>query len=254
MNQIDFDQPPQRDLTQLRSSDYSREIDLLTTPLRDLNATLQAFGSSTKAEEASSFRVLSPNGAHAIAVGIDAPVDVEISGHVGYYCGGMNKRASIVVEGNAGQGVGENMMSGLIHVKGDASQCAGASAHGGLLLIEGNASARCGISIKGADIVVKGGIGHLSGFMGQSGRLVAFGDAGEALGDSIYEARIYVRGKVESLGADCIEKELRDGHRAELFALLKQADEAHKVDVSDFRRYGSARKLYNFHIDNAGAY
>ncbi len=253
MNQIDIGNWSQRDLNQLRSSSYTRKIDLLTTPLRDLNAMLQALGSDTKTGE-TSVRVLNPNGAHAIAVGIDAPLDVEIAGHVGYYCGGMNKWASIVIDGNAGQGVGENMMSGLIHVKGDASQCAGATAHGGLLLIEGNASARCGISMKGVDIVVKGGIGHLSGFMGQAGRLVAFGDAGEALGDSIYEARIYVRGKVESLGADCIEKELTDEHRAELFALLKQADEAHKVDVSDFRRYGSARKLYNFHIDNAGAY
>ena len=26
------------------------------------------------------------------------------------------------------------------------------------------------------------------------------------------------------------------------------------VDVAGFRRYGSARKLYNFHIDHAGSY
>ena len=26
------------------------------------------------------------------------------------------------------------------------------------------------------------------------------------------------------------------------------------VDPADFRRYGSARQLYNFTIDNAGAY
>jgi hypothetical protein len=26
------------------------------------------------------------------------------------------------------------------------------------------------------------------------------------------------------------------------------------VDPGDFRRYGSARRLYNFAIDNAGAY
>lgn len=253
MKQIELGKWSQRDLNQLRPSNYTRKIDLLTTSLSDLNATLQALGSATKTDEAS-FRILNPNGAHAIAVGIDAPLEVEIAGHVGYYCGGMNKLASIVIDGNAGQGVGENMMSGLIHVKGDASQCAGATAHGGLLLIDGNASARCGISMKGVDIVVKGDIGHLSAFMGQTGRLVAFGDAGDALGDSIYEARIYVRGTVEGLGADCIEKELRDKHRAELFALLKQAGEAHKIDVSEFQRYGSARKLYNFHIDNAEAY
>jgi methylamine---glutamate N-methyltransferase subunit B len=227
------------------------EVDLAATQLRDLNAQLQALRNDTNE---TFWRVLNPAGGHAIAVGIDAPVDVEISGHVGYFCAGMNKNARIIIDGNAGQGVGENMMSGLIHVKGDASQSAGATGHGGLLLIEGNAGARCGISMKGIDIVVKGEIGHLSAFMGQTGRLVVFGDAGDALGDSIYEARLYVRGKVASLGADCIEKELRDEHRAELFALLEQAGEAHTVDVSEFRRYGSARKLYNFHIDNAGAY
>ena len=78
--------------------------------------------------------------------------------------------------------------------------------------------------------------------------------AGEALGDSIYEARVYVRGPVASLGADCIEKEMRDEHRAELLELLKASGEDHKVDIAEFRRYGSARKLYNFNIDNAGAY
>ena len=227
------------------------EIDLGVTTLRDLNARLQAIGDDTNE---TLWRVLNPDGAHAIAVGIDAPVDVEIAGHVGYFCAGMNKSARILIDGNAGQGVGENMMSGLIRVKGDASQSAGATGHGGLLLIEGNAGARCGISMKGIDIVVKREIGHLSAFMGQAGRLVVFGDAGEALGDLLYEARLYVRGKVGSLGADCIEKELRDEHRAELFGLLVKAGEAHAVDVSEFRRYGSARKLYNFHIDNAGAY
>lgn len=146
------------------------------------------------------------------------------------------------------------MMSGLIHVKGDASQSAGATGRGGLLIVDGNASARCGISMKGIDIVVKGDIGHLSAFMGQNGRLVVFGEAGEALGDSIYESRIYVRGPVASLGADCVEKDMRDEHRAELIELLKTSGEAHKVDVAEFRRYGSARKLYNFNIDNAGAY
>ena len=37
-------------------------------------------------------------------------------------------------------------------------------------------------------------------------------------------------------------------------ALLKASGEDHKVDIAEFRRYGSARKLYNFNIDNAGAY
>ena len=35
--------------------------------------------------------VLNPKGQHAVAVGIDAPIHVEIKGSVGYYCAGMNK-------------------------------------------------------------------------------------------------------------------------------------------------------------------
>ena len=89
--------------------------------------------------------------------------------------------------------------------------------------------------------------------MAQTGRLVVCGDAGEALGDSIYEARLYVRGAVASLGADCVEKELRDEHRAELAALLAQAGLA-DADPGEFRRYGSARRLYTFDVDNAGEY
>ena len=119
-------------------------------------------------------------------------------------------------------------------------------------MIQGDASSRCGISMKGIDIVVGGSVGHMSAFMAQTGCLVVCGDAGEALGDSIYEARLYVRGSVASLGADCVEKELRPEHLDELARLLARAELA--ADPSDFRRYGSARRLYNFHIDNAGAY
>jgi glutamate synthase domain-containing protein 3 len=252
MNKTNLVGTPARNVrTVLPSTRWTHEMDVAATGVSSLNVLLQALRNDTNE---TLWRILNPMGGHAIAVGVDAPIDVEISGHVGYFCGGMNKNARIVINGNAGQGVGENMMSGVIHVKGDASQSAGATGHGGLLLVEGNAGARCGISMKGIDIVVKGEIGHLSAFMGQTGRLVAFGDAGDALGDSIYEARLYVRGKVASLGVDCIEKELRDEHKAELFALLEQAGEARTIDVSEFRRYGSARKLYNFHLDNAGAY
>jgi len=226
-------------------------FDLAKTPVRELNAALHRLSPSTNE---TLWTVSNPCGEHSIAVGVDADITINIHGNAGYFCGGMNKNATIVVEGSAGQGVGENMMSGLIHVKGDASQSAGATGRGGRLIVDGNASARCGISMKGIDIIVKGDIGHLSAFMGQNGRLVVFGEAGEALGDSLYEARLYVRGPVASLGADCIQKEMRDEHKSELIELLKSTGDAFKVDVSEFKRYGSARKLYNFNIDNAGAY
>jgi glutamate synthase domain-containing protein 3 len=232
-----------------RSGVEATDVDLAVTPLRELNAALHAVGD----DGPSRWRVLNPRGAHALAAGIDAPIEVDVEGHAGYYCAGMNQQATVRVHGNAGVGLAENIMSGTVIVDGSASQSAGATGHGGLVSIRGDASARCGISMKGVDIVVRGSVGHMSAFMAQKGRLVVCGDAGEALGDSIYEARLYVRGEVASLGADCIEKELRDDHRAELAELLEQA-ELGDVDASDFRRYGSARKLYNFHVDNAGAY
>ena len=107
--------------------------------------------------------------------------------------------------------------------------------------------------MKGVDIVVRGSVGHLSAFMAQTGCLLVCGDAGDALGDSIYEARLYVRGTVAGLGADCIEKEMRDEHLAQVRGLLERAG-IDDVDPADFRRYGSARQLYNFTIDNAAAY
>ena len=58
--------------------------------------------------------------------------------------------------------------------------------------------------MKGINIVVKGSVGHMSAFMAQKGNLVIMGDADADLGDSIYEAKIFVKGKVKSLGADCV--------------------------------------------------
>jgi glutamate synthase domain-containing protein 3 len=226
-------------------------IDLSCTALRELNGALHGLSPDTNETR---WDVFNPRGLHSVAAGIDAPIQVEVHGHVGYYCAGMNKRAHVIVRGNAGQGVAENMMSGHVHVQGDASQAAGASGCGGLLEIDGNASARCGISMKGIDIVVKGSVGHLSAFMAQAGNLVVLGDAGEALGDSIYEAHLYVRGQVKGLGADCVEKPIKDHHKAELKKLLDRTGVNGSVDIGEFRRYGSARKLYRFHIDNVGSY
>jgi glutamate synthase domain-containing protein 3 len=234
-------------------------FDLAELSVRELNQSLHSGllspGSDGRASDAAGGRVvvLNPGGRHAIAVGLDAPYEVEIEGHVGYYCAGMNKLATVRVRGNCGVGVAENIISGRVVVEGSASQSAGATGRGGLLVIHGDASARCGISMKGADIVVRGSIGHMGAFMGQKGCLVVCGDAGESLGDSLYEARLYVRGSVAGLGADCVEKEMRSEHVEQVRELLSRAD-FEDVDPGEFRRYGSARRLYNFHVDNLGAY
>jgi methylamine---glutamate N-methyltransferase subunit B len=225
-------------------------VDLARTPLRELNARLHA--AAHEVDHAPlRWRVDNPGGRHAIAVGLDAPFEVEVDGHVGYYCAGMNQQASVRVHGNCGVGVAENIMSGSVTVEGNASQSAAATGRGGLVVIHGDASSRCGISMKGVDIVVRGSVGHMSAFMAQKGRLLVCGDAGDALGDSIYEAQLYVRGTAAGLGADCVEKELREEHLAEVGKLLERAG-IDDVDPAEFRRYGSARELYNFTVDDAG--
>jgi len=226
----------------------SRELDLAEVGLREINSRLHALALTPGPRR---WRITNPGGEHAIAAGLDADIEVDVDGHVGYYCAGMNKRATVRVHGMCGVGVAENIMSGTVIVDGNASAAAAASGRGGLVVIRGDASARCGISMKGVDVVVGGSAGHMSAFMAQKGRLVVCGDAGDALGDSLYEARIYVRGTVASLGADCVEKEMRDEHEAELHELLELAGVG---PLDGFRRYGSARRLYNFHRDNAGEY
>jgi glutamate synthase domain-containing protein 3 len=209
-----------------------KEFDLAKTPLREVNRYLhrEASGAGVKR-----VKILNADGAHSIAAGVHAPLEVEIDGHAGYYAGGMNMHAHITVRGNAGPGVGENMMSGTIRVEGFASTAAGASAHGGTLVVLGDAALRCGISLKGGDIVVGGDVGSFSA------------DAGDALGDSLYEAVIYVRGKVRSLGADARFEPMTEADFAAVGELLGRAGLSR--DPKSFQRVASARSLYHWNAD-----
>ncbi|MEO8297143.1 MAG: protein glxC [Burkholderiales bacterium] len=222
----------------------SLTFDLSRDGVRPLNQYLHGDASQLRGQHV---EVANPDGAHNIAVGMNAAVKVSIAGHAGYYAAGMNMLADVVIEGSAGTGVAENMMSGRVHVKGFASNSAGASAHGGLLVIDGDAGLRCGISLKGGDIVVGGSVGSFSGFMAQAGRMVICGNAGDALGDSLYEAVIYVKGEIKSLGADARIEPLGDADITALTDLLAAAGLQH--DPQDFKRVASARSLYHWNAD-----
>ena len=47
---------------------------------------------------------------------------------------------------------------------------------------------------------------------------------------------------------------MRAGHLDLLADLLQRSEAEHLARPEEFRRYGSARKLYSFHVDNAGDY
>lgn len=219
-------------------------FDLAQQPLREVNQFLHRPAEAVAGRQV---RIENPDGAHNIAVGLNAPVQVTVAGHAGYYAGGMNQLAEITITGSASTGVAENMMSGKVHVKGFASNGAGASAHGGLLVIEGDAGLRCGISLKGGDIVVGGSVGSFSGFMAQAGRMVICGNAGHALGDSLYEAVIYVKGSIASLGADAQIEPMTAADLDAVATLLAAAGLDH--DPASFKRIASARSLYHWNAD-----
>ncbi len=221
-----------------------KEFDLARDKVRDINEFLHHRLATSEVQEV---EVLNPDGAHSIAVGVDAPVQVHIRGHAGYFIAGMNKQAHVNIHGNVGWSVAENMMSGRVHVHGHASESAGASAHGGLLVIDGDASSRCAISLKGGDIVVGGNVGHFSAFMAQAGNLIVCGDAGPNLGDSLYEARIYVRGRIHSLGSDAKFEAMTDNDYQTVQRLLTAAGLDH--DPKTFQCVASAKTLYHWNAD-----
>jgi len=218
--------------------------DLATGTVRELNRMLHGdlLGQGVR-------RVVieNPDGAHNIAVGLDAPLQIDINGHAGYFTAGQNMQAHVTVHGNAGRSLAENIMSGRVRVKGYASESVAASGHGGLVVVEGDAGSRCGISMKGVDIVVGGSVGHMSAFMAQAGRLVVCGDAGHGLGDSLYEAVIYVRGRIEGFGADAREEPMAEADYASVAELLARAGFNH--NPRDFKRVASARTLYHWNPD-----
>ena len=108
-------------MANLRPSLRVRQFDLAKDSLRELNFFLHRQASDAGVSQ---IEVKNPDGAHSIACGLNADLDVQIHGHVGYYVAGMNKYASVTVHGNAGPGAAENMMSGRVHVRGFASTAA----------------------------------------------------------------------------------------------------------------------------------
>src|SRR5260370_37453496 len=98
--------------------------DLNVTAVRALNEALHRLSPDTSE---TFWQIENRQGKHAIGVGIDAPVEGEINGHVGYYCGGMNKPATIRIRGNDGTGIAANISSRVVNAMGDARHLAAAT-------------------------------------------------------------------------------------------------------------------------------
>jgi methylamine---glutamate N-methyltransferase subunit B len=74
-------------------------IDLAATPLRELNAALQAQSRTTNRPVGD----LNPRGAHASRWASTRRSRSRVRGSTGYYCAGMNKQATITVTATPGR-------------------------------------------------------------------------------------------------------------------------------------------------------
>ncbi len=81
--------------------------------------------------------------------------------------------------------------------------------------------------------------------MAQAGIMLIGGNAGNALGDSLYEAVIYVAGKIASLGSDARVEELTDADIQVVKDLATLSGFDH-IEPENVTRVASARQLYNF--------
>ncbi|HEX3427025.1 MAG TPA: hypothetical protein VHT30_12890 [Acidimicrobiales bacterium] len=214
---------------------------------REINQALRAL------PDGASVVITEPRGRHNLAVGLTNAIDITIDGHAGYYIGGLGDGPNVTVNGFVGWGVGENLMSGTIVVRGSASESAGSSAHGGLIVVEGDASLRAGISLKGGTIAIAGDAGPMAAFMAQAGTILIGGDAGPGLGDSLYEAVVYVAGRVAGLGADARVEDLDDDDVLAVKQLVALAGFDH-VEPGDVTKVASARELYHFNSAQFTAY
>jgi hypothetical protein len=71
-------------MEKMKATMSAKTFDLTAVPLRDVNAALHDPGLS------GDIVIECPAGAHNVAVGVDAPVNVTVEGHVGYYAAGRD--------------------------------------------------------------------------------------------------------------------------------------------------------------------
>ena len=199
--------------------------------------------------------IRNPQGQHAIACGLDAPMHGRDQGpcrlllrrheqagrdHRPWPCRRRRCR-----EHDVGHRAGQRQCQ---------SESAGATGNGGLLVIEGDASSRCGISMKGIDIVVGGSVGHMSAFMAQRGNLVVLRRCRRGAGRfDLRSAALCEAARSRASAPTASRRRCATEHRDRARDDCSSSAEI-KAKPKEFRRYGSARKLYNFNIDHADAY
>jgi len=187
--------------------------------------------------------VLNPGAKHSIGVGILTRCKITYAGSLGYFGCGLIDGPEVHITGRVGWSSCENMMSGVVVIDGNAGSLTGAAIRGGDLVVRGRVGARTGIDQKGGTIIVGGSAGSMTGFMMQRGRQILCGDVGPGLGDSMYDGKIYVAGKVKSLGIDCVPGEWTDADTE----LIERKFRIYELgSPPEFQKFVCGKVLYNY--------
>jgi methylamine---glutamate N-methyltransferase subunit B len=187
--------------------------------------------------------VLNPGAKHSIGVGILTRCRITFDGSLGYFGCGLIDGPEIHIRGRVGWSACENMMSGVVVVDGNAGSLTGAAMRGGDLLVKGRVGARTGIDQKGGTIITLGDAGSMTAFMMQRGRQMICGNVGPGLGDSMYDGKIYVAGKVKSLGIDCVPGEWDETDTE----LIERKFRIYGLgDPPEFQKFVCGKQLYNY--------
>jgi glutamate synthase domain-containing protein 3 len=214
-------------------------VDCERRTTREINREIRRLIEAGAAE----ITLLNPRARHNLAVAILRPVRIVVEGSAGYYCAGMIDGPTVEIRGSAGWGVAECMMAGTVVVDGNAGSGAAASIRGGTVVIKGDAAARAGISLKGGCLIIQGNAGYMTGFMAQKGRIVILGDADPALADSMYEAEVFVGGRIAELGNDAVIHEPTSEELASLGGTLSGFGLSLPRGL---KKVVAGRKLWNF--------
>jgi glutamate synthase domain-containing protein 3 len=187
--------------------------------------------------------VQNPGSKHSLGVGILTRCKITFEGSLGYFGCGLIDGPEITITGRVGWSACENMMSGVVVVEGNAGSLTGAALRGGDLVVKGQVGARSGIDQKGGTIITLGDAGSMTAFMMQRGRQIICGNAGPGLGDSMYDGKIYVAGKVKALGIDCVAGEWDDSDTE----FVQRKFRIYGLgDPPEFQKFVCGKKLYNY--------
>ena len=184
-----------------------------------------------------------PQSRHSIGVGILMRCKITFNGSLGYFGCGLIDGPEITINGRVGWSSCENMMSGVVVVESNAGSLTGAAMRGGDLVVKGRVGARTGVDQKGGTIIVCGDAGSMNAFMMQRGRQIILGNVGPGLGDSMYDGTIYVRGKVKSLGIDCVPGEWTD---ADTELIARKFRIYGLGSPPEFQKFVCGKVLYNY--------